>query len=223
MTGTLPVSARVRAAFLRQVEALSADGRAALLVAAAEESGNAGTVLGAAARLGLPADALDPAERSGLVRLTGVEIRFRHPLIRSAVYADASFDRRRATHLAIAAYLGAAGEEDQATWHLAVATTVPDEKIAAALERGADAARRRGGAAAAISVLRQAARLSESPADRCRRTVTAAFVALDAAGPAWHGRSPTRSWPSPCPPPYWPGSTGPSSCTAGTPRSPTHT
>lgn len=223
MTGTLPVSARVRAAFLRQVEALSADGRAALLVAAAEESGNAGTVLGAAARLGLPADALDPAERSGLVRLTGVEIRFRHPLIRSAVYADASFDRRRATHLAIAAYLGAAGEEDQATWHLAVATTVPDEKIAAALERGADAARRRGGAAAAISVLRQAARLSESPADRCRRTVTAAFVALDAGRPGLARTLADQVMAEPVPPPYWPGSTGPSSCTAGTPRSPTHT
>ncbi|MGW4791905.1 AAA family ATPase [Nonomuraea sp. NPDC004297] len=183
MTGTLPVSARVRAAFLRQVEALSAEGRAALLVAAAEESGNAGTVLGAAARMGLPADALDPAERSGLVQLTGAEIRFRHPLVRSAVYTDASFDRRRTAHLAIAAYLGAAGEQDQATWHLAVATTAPDEKIAAALERGGDAARRRGGAAAAISVLRQAARLSEVPADRCRRTVTAAFVALDAGRP----------------------------------------
>lgn len=183
MTGTLPVGARVRAAFLRQVEALSADGRAALLVAAAEEGGNVGTVLGAAARLGLPVGALDPAERSGLVQLTGAEIRFRHPLIRSAVYADASFDRRRAAHLAIAAYLSAAGEDDQATWHLAVATTAPDEKIAAALDRGAEAVRRRGGAAAAISVLQQAARLSESPADRCRRTVTAAFVALDAGRP----------------------------------------
>ncbi|WP_405152084.1 AAA family ATPase [Sphaerisporangium sp. NBC_01403] len=183
MTGTLPVSARVRAAFLRQVDALSADGRAALLVAAAEETGDAGTVLGAVARLGLPADALDPAERAGLVRLTGAELRFRHPLIRSAVYADAPFDRRRAAHLAIAAYLSAAGEDDQATWHRAVATTAPDEKIAGALERSADAARRRGGAAAAISVLQQAARLSESPADRRRRTVTAAFVSLDAGRP----------------------------------------
>ncbi|MEV6865534.1 AAA family ATPase [Streptosporangium subroseum] len=183
VTGTLPVSARVRAAFLRQVDVLSVDGRAALLVAAAEESGDVGTILGAAARLGLPAKALDPAERAGLVQLTGGEIRFRHPLIRSAVYAEAPFDHRRATHLAIAAYLSTAGEEDQAAWHLAVATTAPDEKIAATLERSADAARRRGGAAAAISVLRQAVRLSESPADRRRRTVTAAFLALDAGRP----------------------------------------
>ncbi|MET8382685.1 AAA family ATPase [Streptosporangium canum] len=184
MTGTLPVSARVRVAFLRQVGTLPADGRAALLVAAAEETGDIGTVLGAAARLGLPADALDLAERTGLVQLTGAEIRFRHPLIRSAVYADAPFDRRRAAHLAIAAYLSVDGKNDQATWHRAVATTAPDEKIAAELERSADAARRRGGAAAAISVLQQAARLSESPADRRHRTVTAAFVALDAGRPA---------------------------------------
>ncbi|NUW32466.1 AAA family ATPase [Nonomuraea sp. SMC257] len=183
MLGTLPVSARVRAAFLRQVDALSADGRAALLVAAAEETGDAGTVLGAAARLGLPADALNGAQGSGLVHLGGIDLRFRHPLLRSAVYADASFDRRRAAHLAIAEHLGAAGEDDRATWHRAVVTTTPDERIAAALERSADAARRRGGAAAAISVLRQAARLSESPADRRHRTVTAAFVALDAGRP----------------------------------------
>ncbi|MDP9869235.1 MULTISPECIES: AAA family ATPase [Streptosporangium] len=183
MTRTLPVSARVRAAFLRQVEGLSADGRAVLLVAAAEETGDAGTVLGAAARLGLPADALDPAERSGLVELNGIEIRFRHPLIRSAVYADAPFEHRRAAHLAIAAHLSATGKDGQAIWHRAVATTAPDEKIAAELEHSADAARRRGGAAAAISVLQHAARLSESPADRRQRTVTAAFVALDAGRP----------------------------------------
>ncbi|MEV0195597.1 AAA family ATPase, partial [Nonomuraea sp. NPDC050691] len=144
MLGTLPVSAKVRAAFLRQVDALSADGRAALLVAAAEESGDAGTVLGAVARLGLPADALDGAQRSGLVRLGGLDLRFRHPLLRSAVYADASFERRRAAHLAIAEHLRAAGENDRATWHRAVVTTAPDEEIAAALERSADAARRRG-------------------------------------------------------------------------------
>jgi DNA-binding CsgD family transcriptional regulator len=183
MTGTLPVSARVRAAFLRQVDALSKDSRMALLVAAAEATGDVGVVLEAAARLGLPADALDPAERSGLVQLSGIEIRFRHPLIRSAVYADVSFGRRRAAHLAIAAYLSVAGEHAQATWHRALATIAPDEKIAAALEQSADAARRRGGAAAAVSVLQQAARLSESPADRRRRTVTAAFVALDAGRP----------------------------------------
>ncbi|MEV4166421.1 helix-turn-helix transcriptional regulator [Nonomuraea dietziae] len=183
MTGTLPVSARVRAAFLRQAEALSAEGRSALLAAAAEESGDAGTVLGAVARLGLPANALDPAERSGLVQLNETEISFRHPLIRSAIYSDAPFAQRRAAHLAIAAHLSATGKEEQSTWHQAVATTAPDEKIAAALEHSADAARQRGGAAAAISVLQHAARLSESPADRRRRTVTAAFVALDAGRP----------------------------------------
>ncbi|MEU4726315.1 AAA family ATPase [Nonomuraea dietziae] len=183
MTGTLPVGTRVRAAFLRQVEVLPAEGRAALLVAAAEESGDAGTVLGAAARLGLPADALETAERSGLVQLNGIELRFRHPLIRSAIYSDASFAHRRAAHLAIAAHLNATGRDDHATWHHAVATTAPAERIAAALEHSADAARQRGGAAAAISVLQHAARLSESPADRRQRTVTAAFVALDAGRP----------------------------------------
>lgn len=139
------------------------------------------TVLGAAKRLGLPDDALGAAEDSELLTVVGAELRFRHPLVRSAVYADATFHRRRAAHLAIADHLGA--HTDRATWHRAVAATAPDERLADAVERSADAARRRGGEAAAVSVLRRAARLSESADGRRRRLVAAAFVALDSGQP----------------------------------------
>jgi DNA-binding CsgD family transcriptional regulator len=179
LTGTVPVSARVRRAFLRRVHALPADSRALLLVAAAEETGHVGTVLGGAARLDLPADALGPADRSGLIDLAGGTLRFRHPLIRSAIYADASFESRRAAHRAIAAQLAADDETDRATLHLAVVATGPDEELASALERSADAVRRRGGEAATASVLQRAARLSITPDGRRRRIVTAAFAALD--------------------------------------------
>ena len=40
-----------------------------LLLCAAEGSGDAAMILRAAAELGLTADALDPAERSGLIRV----------------------------------------------------------------------------------------------------------------------------------------------------------
>jgi hypothetical protein len=46
----------------------------------------------AAAALGAGAQALEVAERSGLIRVRGPELRFRHPLVRSAIYGGG--DRR---------------------------------------------------------------------------------------------------------------------------------
>lgn len=179
LTGTVPLGARVRKAFLRRVDALPPTGRELLLVAAAEETGDTGTVLGACARLGIAADALVEVEQSGLLEVVDAELRFRHPLVRSAVYAEATFHRRRAAHLAIAEQL----DGDRSTWHRAVAATRPDEELAAALENSATAARRRGGEAAAVAVLRRAARLSETSDGRRARTVFAAFCALDSGQP----------------------------------------
>lgn len=183
LTGSAPVGERLRAAFLRRINTLPEDGRDLLLVAAAEDTGNTDTVLGAGARLGLPAEALAPAERAGLIRVTGARLRFHHPLVRSVTYADAAFDRRRAAHHAIAAHLSAESESDRAAWHHAVVATAPDEELAAALERGADAARRRGGEAAVASVLQRSAQLSGTPERRRDRMVSAAEVALDSGQP----------------------------------------
>ncbi|PRX96648.1 AAA ATPase-like protein [Allonocardiopsis opalescens] len=183
LTGTVPAGARVRAAFLRRVRTLPSDSRELLVVAAAEETGHTATVLGAANRLGLSADALTPAEEASLIEVAGPRLRFQHPLVRSAVYADAPFQRRRAAHLAFAAHLADQDEHDRATWHRALVATEADEELAGALERSADAARRRGGEAAAASVLQRAARLSETTEGRLRRTVAAAFVALDSGQP----------------------------------------
>ncbi|WP_246438218.1 ATP-binding protein [Lipingzhangella halophila] len=183
LTGTVPVGDRLRGAFLRRITALPADSRDVLLVAAAEETGSTEAVVGAAARQGVSSSALDAAERAGLVHVTGTAIRFHHPLVRSVAYHDASFARRRAAHEAIAAELTANSAADQAAWHRAVVATGPDEKLASALERSANAARRRGGEAAAATVLRRAAGLSESAEGRRDRTVAAAFVALDSGQP----------------------------------------
>lgn len=183
LTGNAPVGDRLRAAFRRRIGTLPHEVRELLVVAAAEETGSTKTVLGAAGRLGLPSDALGIAEREGLIRISGTGILFRHPLVRSAAYAEASFERRSSAHQAIAAELTAGAEPDRAAWHRAVAATAPDEKLATALEHSADAARRRGGEAAAASVLRRAALLSETAESRRDRTVAAAIVALDSGRP----------------------------------------
>ncbi|KAK1179179.1 AAA family ATPase [Streptomyces sp. NBS 14/10] len=175
--GSLPLTARLREAFAVRVRTLPAAERTLLLVAAAEDRGRTDIVLAAAARLGVTAAALTSVERAGLVQVSGPDIRFRHPLVRSAVHTDAPFLERRATHLALAAELAASGLATAAAWHRALAATGPDEDIAAALERGADEIADRGGLSAVASVLSRAADLSTTGGARARRLAAAAHAA----------------------------------------------
>ena len=85
----LPVSGRVERAFLTRVRRLPQATQTVLLVAAAEDSGELATVLSAATQLGVPADALDAAERAGLARVRGTKVELHHPLVRSSVYQGA--------------------------------------------------------------------------------------------------------------------------------------
>jgi hypothetical protein len=87
-------------------------------------------VIAAACRqAGTDAGQLADAEASGLVRLVAGEVTFAHPLIRGLVYSEARADARRAAHAALAAVLR--DDDDRQAWHLAAATTRPDEEVAA--------------------------------------------------------------------------------------------
>ncbi|WP_243789773.1 AAA family ATPase [Saccharopolyspora gloriosae] len=129
-----------------------------------------------------PGAGWEAAERAGLVRWTGSRFRFRHPLVRSALYHSAPFEQRRRAHLRLAA---ATEEPDRHAWHLAAAAGEPDEDVAAALEATAERARRRGGYAAAATTLERAAELSPDRAERARRLVLAANSALFTAQAGW--------------------------------------
>ncbi|WP_035869674.1 ATP-binding protein, partial [Kitasatospora cheerisanensis] len=88
-------SARVRAAFGARIDRLPAETRSALLVAAADDTGELAVVLAAA---GAPLTALEAAETADLIRLDGTSLTFRHPLVRAAAYRSAPLARRIAAH-----------------------------------------------------------------------------------------------------------------------------
>jgi DNA-binding CsgD family transcriptional regulator len=170
----LPAGPHLEHAFLRRVSALPKPSRSALLVAAASESGDAMILRRAFEHLGLAADALEPAESAGLIVIEGVEFRFRHPLIRSAVYQAADPVARREAHRALAAALDAELVADRRAWHLAAAASAPDESIASGLEDAAIRSQGRSGYGSAARALVRAAALSPSTFERGRRLLAAA-------------------------------------------------
>ncbi|AXB42148.1 AAA family ATPase [Amycolatopsis albispora] len=167
----LPLTERLERVFAADLAGLPEATREALLLVAADELAAPGL-----------ADELAPAERAGLLRIAG-GVRFRHPLIRSAIYHGAPLAARRRAHRELARLLAA--EPDRRAWHLAAAAEAPDEEIAAALEDSASRARERGGYAAAATALERAAELSPDSDDRARRLVTAAGVAVNTGQPEW--------------------------------------
>ncbi|MFI5587387.1 AAA family ATPase [Amycolatopsis sp. NPDC051758] len=198
----LPLTERLERTFTARVAGLPAAARTALLVAALNEATSLAETLTAAGALlaaeapgdgsfcsddghsgaqlqpgALEPDVLAPAVEARLVTLSAGAVTFRHPLMRSAIPAAASPADRRRAHLALVEALH--DQPDRRAWHQAAAAAGPDEHIAAELERTADRARYRGGAAAAIAALEQAARLSCEPGCRADRLLRAAELAVE--------------------------------------------
>ena len=176
----LPVGTVLEQAFLRRTRALSPEAQRALLVAAASDSDDLGLVIRALATMSLAADALEEADGGGLLSIRGWRFRFRHPLVRSAVYQAAPLADRRAVHGALAEVLEEAGDADRRAWQRAAAAFGPDEEVAGELERAAVSARRRGGVAAEARTLELAARLAPGDDARAARLVKAAQAAWQA-------------------------------------------
>ena len=182
LPGAQPVPARIEEGFRRRLEALPADTRSLLLVAAAEPTGDPLLVWRAGERLGIPASAAEAAKADGLLRI-GTRVRFRHPLVRSAVYSAASVPERRAAHRALAEVTDRDRDRDRRAWHLAAAAAGPDELVARELERSAGRAQACGGMAAAAAFLRRAAELTREPARRSERALSAAQASIQAGAP----------------------------------------
>jgi len=181
LPGALDVPRRVEESFRRRSSNLPPETQLLLLVAAAEPTGDVALLSRAAAALGLPETAIGPAEAAGLLEV-GTRVRFRHPLVRSAVYRDATSPDKRRVHQALAAATDLQTDPDRRAWHRAQAVLGTDEDAAAELERSAVRARARGGLAASAAFLEHAARLTPEPKSRARRALEAAFATHESGG-----------------------------------------
>ncbi|MGW4464887.1 ATP-binding protein [Micromonospora sp. NPDC004704] len=181
LPASLPLTARVERTFTALVGELPPATRTLLLVAALDDGDGLDEILGATAGLETtPVTVADvqAAVTAGLVEVDdGFRIRFRHPLVRSAVRQAAGVARRRQVHAALAGQL--AGQDDRRVRHRAAATIGADEQVARDLTAAADRAARRGAVASALTTMERAAQLSEDARERSDRLLRAAGYAVD--------------------------------------------
>jgi len=178
----LPLSGQIEESFRRRLDALPPQTQRLLLVAAAEPVGEPALLWRAADRLGIGVGAAAPARSEGLMTI-GARVRFRHPLVRSAVYRAATPEDRRAAHQALADATDPEVDPGRRAWHRAQATAAPDEEVAGELERAADQAQGRGGSGAAAAFLAQATELTPDPVRRGERALAAAEATVAAGDP----------------------------------------
>jgi DNA-binding NarL/FixJ family response regulator len=175
----LPLTTRLERAFAARAAELPALTRTALLIAAVNDGPLLREVLTAARLLAgaeLSLDVLDPAIKVLLVDVDENEVRFRHPLMRTAIHQQATISQRHAAHAVLNHVMDA--HPERALWHRAASVIGPDEAVAGDLEAAATSAQRRGGTSVAIQALHRAARLSDGP-QRVTRLLRAAELAFE--------------------------------------------
>ncbi|HKP98804.1 MAG TPA: AAA family ATPase, partial [Actinomycetes bacterium] len=101
LPSAVPLSESIEESFRRRLNALPADTRVLVQLAAADPVGDPVLVWRAAERLGIATQAATAAAEAGLVEF-GARVRFRHPLVRSAAYRSGSAEERREAHGALA-------------------------------------------------------------------------------------------------------------------------
>ncbi|MFI6662328.1 AAA family ATPase [Streptomyces sp. NPDC050523] len=156
----LPVPTSLRTLVLNRLDLLSDEARRTLLVASAGARPTL-ALLHAAGRDNAEAETVQAAELGLLAtEPEGPAVRFAHPLVSAALYAEAPAQERRAAHAALST---AASDPIERARHLALATTGTDPEAAARLAEAAALARDRGAPSVAASLGLLAAR--HTPAD----------------------------------------------------------
>jgi DNA-binding CsgD family transcriptional regulator len=176
----LALTDRLERAFLSRVSDLPAATRTLLLVIAENDSKSLREVLDAGQLLigqRLELDALAPAVSAMLLEVASGEVRFRHPLVRSAVHQAANTVERHNVHAALARVIN--DTSDRRIWHRLATALGPDAALAEELDAVALRSQRRGALAAAITALESAGRLSDTAGAKSQRLLRAAALAVE--------------------------------------------
>lgn len=179
LPGPATLTVRLERAFGARLGGLAEDTRALLLAAALDGSASIDELLAAATLVTehhAALTALDSAAERGLAEAHGSEVRFAHPLIRSAVQNAASPAQRLAMYAALAEVVA---DPERQLWHRAAAAVGHDEEVAFALEVRAQIALRRGAVMVAAAALERAAILTADPRPKGERLVRAAELVYD--------------------------------------------
>ncbi len=176
----LPLTERLERAFFGRVSDLPSLTRTLLCLAAENDSASLPEILLAGKLLtgeSIDPAALMPAVSEHLIEITGTEVHFRHPLVRSAIHQSIDLLTLQALHGALATVTR--DKSERYAWHLAASIIEPDESVAEQLDEAARRSLLRGGVAMAIMVLENAARLSRSPEKKVQRLLHAAELAVE--------------------------------------------
>jgi hypothetical protein len=173
------LTARLEQAFSTRLDDLPAETRSALSAAALDSRASLDEIIRCVQQLcGSPASliALQPAVEAGLIDIVDAEVSFRHPLIRSAVRQAAPAAQIFEMYTILAAIVA---DPERQLWHRAMSAEGADEEIAAALEKHAGTARRRGAVIAAGAALERAAALTADAHQKGTRLLGAAEIAYE--------------------------------------------
>src|SRR5438876_8440919 len=188
-----PLTDRLERTFSEQAVRLPKLTQAALLLIALDTDPTVSDVLGATRKQSgeeVTVDVLQPAIDTGLISVAGSTVRYRHPLMRSALDQAATAGERRSAHLAFAEVVA---DPDRRTWHRAKAVLGEDQGTAAELEIPAGRAKGRAAPATALGALELAASLTPYGPDRARRLLAAAELAFQLGDPPAVGRLDRKS------------------------------
>lgn len=178
---SIPLPARLEQTYAGLVSELPDATRALLVTAAFNDSHRLqetldATAAGSGRRITL--DDLAPAISARLVSVEdGFELRFRHPLVCSALRQLATVSDRCRAHSAFAEILR--DEPERSIWHRAAATVGKDDELARELASTARRARQRGDVATAVSALERSAQLTADESSGASRLLWAALSAAE--------------------------------------------
>ena len=167
------LTARLDRAFASRLGDLAPETRPALLAAALDSRASPDEIARASRAT---VETLQPAVDADLVEISDDGVRFRHPLIRSAVRQAASAQEVLEMYRALSDVVA---DPERRLWHRAMATQGPDEDLASALEQHARLASARGAVMVAGAALERAAALTADSPKKGARLVAAAEIAYE--------------------------------------------